>query len=126
MSKISGQIQGLEMNLQCLSNETVALQHETEIDALRAQEIGLRQCLKMCTTAVDAVPARIGSAIKDMESFNTAKQLVVLTSGKLSLVDKMSARDQSSQMLIDRVKEGDESGLIESFFGHQKVKQSEM
>ena len=72
----------------------------------------------MCTSAVDAVPAGTSYAIKNMESFDKAKQFVVLTNGKLSLVDRMIAHGESRQMFLDEVKEGGEPELVEKFFHH--------
>ncbi|KAF2177363.1 hypothetical protein K469DRAFT_755158 [Zopfia rhizophila CBS 207.26] len=118
ISRISGQMEGLEISLLSLSNTAIATHYGVAIDALRGQEVALRQCLKMCTSAVDAVPAGTSSAIKNMETFDQAKQFVVLTNGKTGLVDKMSAHGESNQMFLDKVKEGGEGELVEKFFRH--------
>jgi hypothetical protein len=65
---------------------------------------------------VEAAPPEMKVAIKTMESFAQAKLLVVLTKGGSGLVEAMVARDSSSMMFMDTVKEGEESKLIKDFF----------
>lgn len=116
MNKISGQLEGLEITVQSLGSNESSISQVQAWESLRRQEIALGQCLKLCTSAVEAAPSGTRAAIETMESFEQAKQLVVLTKGGHGLVGAMSARGSSHQMFMDAVKEGEESNLVNNFF----------
>lgn len=116
MNKISGQLEGLEITVQSLgSTESSTLQGQAW-ESLRGHEIALGQCLKVCASAVEAAPPEMKTAVETMESFEQAKQFVVVTKGGHGLVGKMSAQGSSRQMFMDRVKEGEESKMVKDFF----------
>lgn len=114
MNKISGQLEGLQITVQ--SFESIESTVPQALESLRGQEIALGQCLKVCTSAVEAAPPRMKAAIETMESFEEAKQLVVLSKGGHGLVGAMVARGSSRQMFMDTVKEGEESKMVNDFF----------
>lgn len=116
MNKISGQLEGLEITVQSLGNTESSIPQGRALESLREQEIALGQCLKVCTSAVEAAPPGMKAAIETMQSFEAAKQLVVLTKGGHGLVGAMVARGSSSQMFMDTVKEGEESKMVNGFF----------
>ncbi|KAF2691750.1 hypothetical protein K458DRAFT_5114 [Lentithecium fluviatile CBS 122367] len=80
MNRISGQMEGLEISLQSLSDTDLDA-HRGVIETLQGQDIILWQCLKVCTSAVDAAPLSTGYMVRRMEGFGSAKQLVTDTFG---------------------------------------------
>jgi hypothetical protein len=116
MNKISGQLEGLEITVQSLGNTESSIPEGQALESLREQEMALGQCLKVCTSAVEAAPPGMKAAIETMESFEEAKQLVILTKGGHGLVGAMVARGSSRQMFMDAVKEGEESKIVNDFF----------
>ena len=116
MNKISGQLEGLEITVQSLESAEGFIPQGQALEILREQEIALGQCLKVSTSAVEAAPPGIKTAIENMESFEQAEQLVLLTKGGHGLIGSMVARGSSRQMFLDTVKEGDESQMVSNFF----------
>jgi hypothetical protein len=108
MNKISGQLEGLEITVQSLGSTESSIPQGQALESLQEREIALGQCLKVCTSAVEAAPPGMKAAIETMESFEEAKQLVVLTKGGHGLIGAMVARGSSRQMFMDAVKEGEE------------------
>jgi hypothetical protein len=116
INRISGQLEGLEITVQSLGSIESSIPQIQALESLREQQIALGQCLKVCTSAVEAAPPGMKAAIETMESFEEAKQFVVLTKGGHGLVGTMVARGTSRQMFMDTVKEGEEIKMVNEFF----------
>ena len=65
---------------------------------------------------MEATLSGIKAAIKIIESFKKAKQLIVLIKRGYGLVGAIFARGSSRQMFMDVVKEGEESKMVNDFF----------
>jgi hypothetical protein len=114
--KISGQMEGLEISIQTLSSAGAGHTAAALAAELRKEEVALQQCLRLSTSAVDAAPQSTRAAIQQLESFDQAKQFVVLKRGNAGLVGSMTARDSSQQVFLDAITDAGEKNIIDGFF----------
>lgn len=113
MSGISGHIQGLEI--------AISAYNGVVIEGLREHEVALQQCLKVCTSAVDAAPASTNDTIKHMKAYSYARQMVANNIGDAKessqqvTVGTVTAHEHSHQLMVQGVA-GNAVGDLMKFF----------
>ncbi|KAF2867078.1 hypothetical protein BDV95DRAFT_598219 [Massariosphaeria phaeospora] len=119
---ISGQIQGLEMSLSISEVKKGATYNTAVTEALKEHELALKQCLRVCTSAVDAAPTSAGDTVKHLKAYDFAKQMVAGTIGNAEeraqpiTVGVASASGNSHQAMVQNVGENAVAALMSNFF----------
>jgi hypothetical protein len=116
ISKISGQMEGLDISIQSMSRPSNTAPNTTILDDLRREFSGLRQCLRVSESAVSAAPQRIKASIEKMESLDEANLIASVTKGRPGLVTSAIARNQSRMLILDSLSEDGQSGLAGQLF----------
>jgi hypothetical protein len=108
ISNISGQIQGLEISAQTVSDFPV--QRDGLLKALEDHNKALAQCLKACTSALDETAHKTGSlTFKCARALDDARQLIATTVGNVNTGGGMIeagtiiAQDRADQMVAQSV-----------------------
>jgi len=116
LNRISGQLEGLRMSFLSLQETSTISFDDAVIATLGKQEIPLRQCLKVFTSAAEAVALETKSAISNMKSDESARQLAIITGIRKGLVGNLHASGQSQQMFLDTAEGEAAKATMTSFF----------
>jgi ABC-type transporter Mla subunit MlaD len=108
INNISGQIQGLEISAQTVSD--FAVQRDGLLKALEDHNKALTQCLKACTSALDETAHKTGSlTFKYAKALDDARQLIAATVGNVNTgggtveAGTIIAQDRADQMVAQSV-----------------------
>ncbi|KAF4440712.1 hypothetical protein FACUT_3250 [Fusarium acutatum] len=121
VSGISGRIEGLEISLRSLSAVHVAEHNRVVMEALHEHTVALEQCLRVCTSAVEAAPASTSDTVRRMEGYDSAKQLVAGDIGNAVMrsrpitVGTAFAHNQAQQALFQNVGADSIDGVMKFF-----------